>query len=165
MIYAAGDDCSSYQFTHAADFMARIVIQNSLFKGRRKSTSLIIPWCTYTSPEIAHVGLYEHQAKEKNIPIDTYVQKLHDVASGGRISKSVPMAAMWFCDCNERGLASGTTHWNWCYLDRDKSYRASKSQGSWRWRRLTSRVTLEVARRFWGTIGVGDGSSAMDNAP
>ena len=79
MVYAAGDVCSPYQFTHAADFMARIVIQNALFKGRRKSSSLVIPWCTYTSPEIAHVGLYEHQAKEKNMAIDTYVQKFHDV--------------------------------------------------------------------------------------
>ena len=79
MIYAAGDVCSSYQFTHAADFMARIVIQNALFKGRKKSSSLIIPWSTYTSPEIAHVGLYEKQAEEKNIKVDTYVQKFHDV--------------------------------------------------------------------------------------
>ena len=79
MIYAAGDVCSPYQFTHVADFMARIVIQNALFKGRKKSSSLIIPWSTYTSPEIAHVGLYEHQAKEQNIAIDTYIQKFHDV--------------------------------------------------------------------------------------
>ncbi len=78
-IYAAGDVCSSYQFTHAADFMARIVIQNALFKGRKKSTSLVIPWCTYTSPELAHVGINEHEAKEKNIPVDTYIQKFHDV--------------------------------------------------------------------------------------
>ncbi|MCI0492289.1 MAG: mercuric reductase, partial [Planctomycetes bacterium] len=79
MIYAAGDVCSPYQFTHAADFMARIVIQNALFKGRKKSTSLVIPWCTYTTPEIAHVGIYEGQAKEKGIEVDTYVQKFHDV--------------------------------------------------------------------------------------
>lgn len=78
-IYAAGDICSPYQFTHAADFMARIVIQNALFKGRRKSTSLVIPWCTYTSPEIAHVGLYEHQAREKGVETDTFVQDLGDV--------------------------------------------------------------------------------------
>ncbi len=78
-IYAAGDVCSSYQFTHAADFMARIVIQNALFKGRKKSTSLVIPWCTYSSPELAHVGMYEHEAKEQNIPVDTYIQKFHDV--------------------------------------------------------------------------------------
>ena len=79
MIYAAGDVCSPFQFTQAADFMARIVIQNSLFIGRKKSSALVIPWCTYTSPEIAHVGLYEHQAKEKSIAIDTYVQSFHDV--------------------------------------------------------------------------------------
>lgn len=78
-IYAAGDICSPYQFTHAADFMARIVIQNALFKGRKKSTSLVIPWCTYTSPEVAHVGLYESQAKEQGIDVNTFVQHLRDV--------------------------------------------------------------------------------------
>ncbi|RMF38836.1 MAG: mercuric reductase, partial [Planctomycetota bacterium] len=78
-IYAAGDVCSPYQFTHAADFMARIVLQNALFLGRKKVGSLIIPWCTYTSPEIAHVGLYEHEAEKQGIAIDTYVQDLSDV--------------------------------------------------------------------------------------
>jgi len=78
-IYAAGDICSPYQFTHAADFMARIVIQNALFKGGKKSSALKIPWCTYTSPEIAHVGLYESDAKEKGIEIDTYMQQFSDV--------------------------------------------------------------------------------------
>jgi pyruvate/2-oxoglutarate dehydrogenase complex dihydrolipoamide dehydrogenase (E3) component len=77
-IYAAGDVCSPYQFTHAADFTARLVIQNALFRGRRKSSSLVIPWCTYTSPEIAHAGLYEHQAKERNIAVDCYIQQFHD---------------------------------------------------------------------------------------
>ena len=79
MIYAAGDVCSNYKFTHAADFMARIVIQNALFKGWKKASSLVMPWATYTSPEIAQVGLYEHQAKAQNIKIDTYVQKFHEV--------------------------------------------------------------------------------------
>jgi len=78
-IYAAGDICSAYQFTHAADFMARIVIQNALFKGRKKSTSLVMPWCTYTTPEVAHVGLYEQQAKEKGIEVETFIQDFHDV--------------------------------------------------------------------------------------
>ena len=55
-IYAAGDVCSRFKFTHAADAMARIVIRNALFLGRAKANSLTIPWCTYTSPEIAHVG-------------------------------------------------------------------------------------------------------------
>ena len=56
-IYAAGDVCSPFQFTHAADAMARIVIQNALFHGRRRASALVIPWSTYTFPEVAHVGL------------------------------------------------------------------------------------------------------------
>ena len=56
-IYAAGDVCLPYQFTHLADASARLVIQNALFGGRRKFSALTIPWCTYTDPEVAHVGL------------------------------------------------------------------------------------------------------------
>jgi len=78
-IFAAGDVCSHYKFTHAADFMARIVIRNALFKGRAKVSALTIPWCTYTSPEIAHVGLYPDEAEEKGIAIDTYTQGLDQV--------------------------------------------------------------------------------------
>ncbi len=78
-IYAAGDICSPYQFTHAADFMARIVIQNALFKGRAKASRLTIPWCTYTSPEVAQVGLNEHEAQQKGIETATFVQPLADV--------------------------------------------------------------------------------------
>jgi pyruvate/2-oxoglutarate dehydrogenase complex dihydrolipoamide dehydrogenase (E3) component len=78
-IYACGDICSPYQFTHAAEFMARTVIQNALFKGRAKASALIIPWCTYTSPEIAHVGLYEKDAKETGIAVDTYTLDLAKV--------------------------------------------------------------------------------------
>ena len=55
-IFSAGDVCSSYQFTHAADAMARIVLQNALFHGRRRASALVIPWATYTFPEVAHVG-------------------------------------------------------------------------------------------------------------
>ncbi len=78
-VYACGDICSPYQFTHAADFMARIVIQNALFKGRAKASSLIIPWATYTSPEIAHVGLYERDAKAQGIEVDTFTQDMSKV--------------------------------------------------------------------------------------
>lgn len=77
-IFAAGDVCSPYKFTHAADFMARIVIQNALFLGRKKSSSLVIPWCTYTSPEIAHVGLNEQQARQQGIEVDSYTQEMRD---------------------------------------------------------------------------------------
>lgn len=78
-VFAAGDVCSPYQFTHAADFMARIVIQNALFMGRATVSQLTIPWCTYTTPEIAHVGIDENQAKQRRIEIDTFVQYLADV--------------------------------------------------------------------------------------
>lgn len=78
-IYAAGDICSRFKFTHAADAMARVVIQNALFFGRAKASALTIPWCTYTDPEIAHVGLYEHEAKERGLAIQTYEQSLHHV--------------------------------------------------------------------------------------
>ena len=78
-IYAAGDICSKYKFTHAADFMARIVIGNALFKGRSKASGLTIPWSTYTSPEIAHVGLYVHDAREQGIEVDEFVQEFAEV--------------------------------------------------------------------------------------
>jgi pyruvate/2-oxoglutarate dehydrogenase complex dihydrolipoamide dehydrogenase (E3) component len=78
-IYAAGDVCPGYKFTHLSDFQARIVIQNALFFGRARASALTIPWCTYTDPEIAHVGLTERDAKARGIPIRTFVQELDDV--------------------------------------------------------------------------------------
>jgi pyruvate/2-oxoglutarate dehydrogenase complex dihydrolipoamide dehydrogenase (E3) component len=81
-IYAAGDCCFPYKFTHTADALARIVIQNALFGlpfMRKKASALTIPWCTYTDPEIAHVGMYEKDAKEKGISVRTFVQELEDV--------------------------------------------------------------------------------------
>ncbi len=78
-IFAAGDICMETKFTHAADFAARAAIQNALFFGRKKLSALTIPWCTYTDPEIAHVGLYEHEASSRGIEIDTYQRDLSDV--------------------------------------------------------------------------------------
>ncbi len=82
-VYAAGDICSKFKFTHSADFQARIVIQNALFAvgpfGKKKASDLIIPWATYTSPEVAHVGLSENDATTAGIEIDTYVQELAHV--------------------------------------------------------------------------------------
>ncbi len=78
-IYAAGDVASAYKFTHAADAMARIVIQNALFFGRARADRLVIPWCTYTSPELAHVGISEHEAAAQGIEMDTITVPLADV--------------------------------------------------------------------------------------
>jgi pyruvate/2-oxoglutarate dehydrogenase complex dihydrolipoamide dehydrogenase (E3) component len=78
-IYACGDICLKYKFTHTADATARMVIQNALFMGRKKLSALTIPWCTYTDPEIAHVGMYERDAREKGMAVDTFIRPLNDV--------------------------------------------------------------------------------------
>lgn len=78
-IFAAGDVCMTYKFTHAADAAARIVIQNALFRGSRKLSALTVPWCTYTDPEIAHVGMYERDAEKQGIAVDTFVRPLAEV--------------------------------------------------------------------------------------
>jgi pyruvate/2-oxoglutarate dehydrogenase complex dihydrolipoamide dehydrogenase (E3) component len=78
-VYAAGDICSAYKFTHMADAQARILIANALFKGRQKSSALTVPWCPYTDPEIAHVGLYVREARDQDIPVRTFTIPMHDV--------------------------------------------------------------------------------------
>ena len=78
-IYAAGDACLEHKFTHTADASARIVVRNALFLGRQRLSALTIPWCTYTDPEIAHVGLYVRQARENDIPVKTFTIPMHDV--------------------------------------------------------------------------------------
>jgi pyruvate/2-oxoglutarate dehydrogenase complex dihydrolipoamide dehydrogenase (E3) component len=78
-IYAAGDVASKFKFTHVADFQARIVIQNALFLGRGKASALTVPWATYTSPELAHVGIYPSEAEQQGIEIDTYTQPMSGI--------------------------------------------------------------------------------------
>jgi pyruvate/2-oxoglutarate dehydrogenase complex dihydrolipoamide dehydrogenase (E3) component len=78
-IYAAGDICMRYKFTHAADFAARIVIQNALFRGRKRLSALTVPWCTYTDPEVAHVGMYAHEAEAAGLAVTTFVRLLAEV--------------------------------------------------------------------------------------
>ena len=78
-VYAVGDVCSSKQFTHAADFQARMVIQNALFFGRAKASNLITPWATYTSPELAQVGHTAASAAAAGVQIQSFTVPLHDV--------------------------------------------------------------------------------------
>lgn len=61
-VFAAGDVASPFKFTHAADAAARIVVQNALFFGRRRVSAVVVPWCTYTIPEVARVGTLEGEA-------------------------------------------------------------------------------------------------------
>ena len=82
-VYAIGDVAMDFKFTHAADAAARAVVQNALFSvagvGQKTLSSLTIPWCTYTDPEIAHVGLTLQEAKQQEKEIDTYRCDLADV--------------------------------------------------------------------------------------
>jgi pyruvate/2-oxoglutarate dehydrogenase complex dihydrolipoamide dehydrogenase (E3) component len=78
-VFAAGDVCAERKFTHHSDFQARIVIQNALFHGRARASALVLPWCTYTDPEIAHVGLSARDAAARGIRVRTYVQELAEV--------------------------------------------------------------------------------------
>ncbi len=78
-IFAAGDVCSADRFTHAADFQARVVVQNALFPGRARASALTVPRCTYTDPEVAHVGLSEVEARARGLAVRTFVQPLAEV--------------------------------------------------------------------------------------
>ncbi len=78
-IYAAGDVCTQYKFTHAADAMARIVVQNALFMGRKRFSRLNIPRTTFTDPAIAHVGFSAEEAGRRGMAIDSYRTDLADV--------------------------------------------------------------------------------------
>lgn len=78
-VFAAGDVCLPTKFTHVADASARVVIQNALFLGRKTLSTLTIPWCTYTDPEIAHVGLYERGDPSRGVAVKTFTIPLAEV--------------------------------------------------------------------------------------
>ncbi|MDX6769428.1 MAG: mercuric reductase [Elusimicrobiota bacterium] len=67
-VYASGDACLEWKFTHAADAASRLVVQNALFLGRKRASSLIVPWCTFTDPEVARVGLTPEAAARSGLP-------------------------------------------------------------------------------------------------
>jgi pyruvate/2-oxoglutarate dehydrogenase complex dihydrolipoamide dehydrogenase (E3) component len=78
-IYAIGDIASPFQFTHAADAQARLVVRNALFFGRGKTGDLVIPWCTYTTPELAHVGISHDEAAKRGDDVQTVTVPLAEV--------------------------------------------------------------------------------------
>jgi pyruvate/2-oxoglutarate dehydrogenase complex dihydrolipoamide dehydrogenase (E3) component len=77
-IYSAGDISSRFQFTHAAEALGRIALRNALFFGRKRASKLVIPWCTYTDPEIAHVGMTAHEAGGEGPSVETLTLSLED---------------------------------------------------------------------------------------
>lgn len=79
-IYAAGDvGCREDQYTDTAAASARIVVHNALLRGRLRLSKLVIPWCTYTDPEIAHVGMYVREANARGIPVKTFTVPMHEI--------------------------------------------------------------------------------------
>jgi len=78
-IFAAGDVCGGNKFPHIESAAARIVVANALFLGRQRLSAEAIPWCTFTDPEIAHVGMYVTEARQKNIPVKTFTILMHEV--------------------------------------------------------------------------------------
>lgn len=78
-IYACGDCASSFKFTHSADFQARAAIRNMFLGEITSSDDLLIPWCTYTDPEIAHVGKFEYDLIQSDIKFETFVKYFKDI--------------------------------------------------------------------------------------
>jgi len=76
-IYAAGDICGPYRFTHFAEYQARIVVRNILLSpllglGRARADTRVVPWTTFTEPEVARVGLNENEARQAGVPFDVH---------------------------------------------------------------------------------------------
>lgn len=78
-IYAAGDVCLYQRFTHVAELSARFAVDNALLLHRRKLGRIVIPHCTYTDPEVAHVGMQVSQANRRKIPVRTFTVMMHEV--------------------------------------------------------------------------------------
>lgn len=69
-IYACGDVSGPYPFTHMAEYQAGIVISNAIFRFPKKTDYRVVPWVTYSDPELARVGITEEQAQEQGMTVD-----------------------------------------------------------------------------------------------
>jgi len=78
-IWAAGDVTGGLQFTHVAEYMARIVVQNALTPFKAKATYRIVPWVTYTDPEVARVGQTEREATAQGERVEVYRSDFADL--------------------------------------------------------------------------------------
>ncbi len=77
-IWAIGDVAGPYQFTHWANYQARIVVRNTLFPGTSSCDLDTVPWTTFTEPEVARVGLSEAEARERGIAYDVFTAGFED---------------------------------------------------------------------------------------
>ncbi|MEO5572936.1 MAG: mercuric reductase [Gammaproteobacteria bacterium] len=78
-VYACGDVTGGYQFTHMAEHQAGVILRNALFHWPARVERRVIPWCTFTDPEIARVGLSETEAKDRGIKYRVYTFPFHDM--------------------------------------------------------------------------------------
>ena len=90
-IYAAGDATGAFQFTHAAGYEGGIVVSNAIFHFPRKTDYTFLPWCTYTDPELASIGMNEKRAKEAGLEYTVYTEAFEandrSLAEGERMGK------------------------------------------------------------------------------
>jgi len=77
-IFAAGDVIGGYQFTHAAGYEGGIVVSNAVFNLPRKTDYTWMPWCTYSAPELASIGLNEKQARAKGLDYSVHEEAFAD---------------------------------------------------------------------------------------
>jgi pyruvate/2-oxoglutarate dehydrogenase complex dihydrolipoamide dehydrogenase (E3) component len=78
-IYAAGDACMAYKFTNVADATGRMAALNAFGTRRKRRSHMLIPWCTYCDPEIAHIGMQVWEASQRSIPVKSFTIMMHDV--------------------------------------------------------------------------------------
>jgi pyruvate/2-oxoglutarate dehydrogenase complex dihydrolipoamide dehydrogenase (E3) component len=77
-IFAAGDVNGGFQFTHAAGYEGGIVVSNAIFHLPRKTDYTYLPWCTYTDPELASIGMNEKTAKLSGIDYTVWAEEFKD---------------------------------------------------------------------------------------
>ena len=78
-VYAAGDVCMEHKFTNIAEASGDMAAMNALGLGEHRSSGMIVPWCTYCDPEIAHVGMNIWDAKRRSIVVKTFTVMMQDV--------------------------------------------------------------------------------------
>lgn len=105
-VYAAGDVCLEHKHTHTADATARMVVRNALFLGRQRLSELTVPWCTFTDPEIAHVGLSVREARDQDIPVETFTIPMHEVSRAIVDSEDIGFVKIHVQDGTDRILGA-----------------------------------------------------------
>ncbi len=105
-IYAAGDACLEDKYSHMAEASARIAVANALHGQQQRLSELVVPWCTYTDPEIAHVGLYARDAMERQIPLSTFTIPLHEVDRAILDGEDVGFVKIHVADGSDRILGA-----------------------------------------------------------